>query len=210
MSSCLLMLQVIATNETSTTVTPSSTATANATKVFSYYGPLLCSHSSTAAHDTAAHESTMLAPCIQAQFCTDKAVVIANTWQPLGASRQLTLAAQCGCSLLYSLKLSLCNNNRYDCARRSSRISTLPVWHTRRIQVRPLMQQFKPRLWLSGPIVVRGTCGEPHIHPQGNGLLLVTPRNPYISAIYIPWIRRSFRVKALTRPARPEDLMATA
>jgi hypothetical protein len=38
-SSCLLMLQVIATNETSTTVTPSSTATANATKVFLITAP---------------------------------------------------------------------------------------------------------------------------------------------------------------------------
>jgi hypothetical protein len=35
---------------------------------------------------------------------------------------------------------------------------------------------------------------------KGHGLLLITPS--YISAIYIPWIRRSFRVKALTGPAK--------
>jgi hypothetical protein len=60
----------------------------------------------------------------------------------------------------------------------------------------------------SGPIVVRGTCGEPHIHQQRQWPTFGHPS--YISAIYIPWIRRSFRVKALTGPARQEDLMATA
>lgn len=139
-------------------------------------------------------------PCNEAQFCSDEAVVIiANTWQPLGASGQLTLRHSAAEVLLFVIVLpGGRENNRYDCAHRSSRISTGLAYPP--LPGATPYATVKPRLDVR-ITVTRGTCGEPHIHPKGNGLLLITPRTPYISAIYIPWLRRSFRVKAFMGPA---------
>ena len=109
-------------------------------------------------------------------------MVIANTWQPLGASRQLTLRHSAA-SILCTTQES-CNNNRYDCARRSfQNLYRSGLAYPRLPGVRPLMQAatVKPAFWQSG-LVVRGTCGEPHTRRKGSGLLLVTPS--YICHLY--------------------------